>query len=347
MGKNDYYDGTKLLSLKDINGNIPEIYMCTSNRNGGKTTFFNRWVINRFKKYHEKFAILYRFNYELDDCGQKFFKDIGTLFFRSDVMTSKKKAQGVYHSLYLNNIHCGYALSINNADQIKKMSHLFSDTKRILFDEFQSENHHYCDREVDKFISIHTSLARGNYQQVRYLPVIMMSNPVSLINPYYVQMGITNRLKSDTKFLKGDGYVLEQGFNESASQQQKLSGFNKAFAQNKYVAYSSECTYLDDNIAFIEKPTDVKNKYIATIRYMDKDYAIRQYADLGILYCDDRADKTFPLRISVTTDDHNINYVMLKSNDIIISQMRFYFERGCFRFKDLQSKDALLKCISY
>lgn len=344
---NNYYDGTKLLSLKDINGNTPEIYMCTSNRNGGKTTFFNRWVINRFKKYHEKFAILYRFNYELDDCGQKFFKDIGTLFFTGDVMTSKKKAQGVYHSLYLNNIHCGYALSINNADQIKKMSHLFSDTKRILFDEFQSENHHYCDREVDKFISIHTSLARGNYQQVRYLPVIMMSNPVSLINPYYVQMGITNRLKSDTKFLKGDGYVLEQGFNESASQQQKLSGFNKAFAQNKYVAYSSECTYLDDNIAFIEKPTDVKNKYIATIRYMDKDYAIRQYADLGILYCDDRADKTFPLRISVTTDDHNINYVMLKSNDIIISQMRFYFERGCFRFKDLQSKDALLKCISY
>ena len=343
----NYYDGTKLLSLKDINGNTPEIYMCTSNRNGGKTTFFNRWVINRFKKYHEKFAILYRFNYELDDCGQKFFKDIGTLFFRSDVMTSKKKAQGVYHSLYLNNIHCGYALSINNADQIKKMSHLFSDTKRILFDEFQSENHHYCDREVDKFISIHTSLARGNYQQVRYLPVIMLSNPVSLINPYYVQMGITNRLKSDTKFLKGDGYVLEQGFNESASQQQKLSGFNKAFSQNKYVAYSSECTYLDDNIAFIEKPTDVKNKYIATIRYMDKDYAIRQYADLGILYCDDRADKTFPLRISVTTDDHNINYVMLKSNDIIISQMRFYFERGCFRFKDLQSKDALLKCISY
>ena len=37
MGK--YYDGTKLLSLQDINGNKPEIYMCTSNRSAGKTTF--------------------------------------------------------------------------------------------------------------------------------------------------------------------------------------------------------------------------------------------------------------------------------------------------------------------
>ena len=27
-----FYDGTKLLSMMDINGNKPEIYMCTSNR---------------------------------------------------------------------------------------------------------------------------------------------------------------------------------------------------------------------------------------------------------------------------------------------------------------------------
>ena len=31
----NYYDGTKLLSLTDINGNRPEIYMCTTNRTGG------------------------------------------------------------------------------------------------------------------------------------------------------------------------------------------------------------------------------------------------------------------------------------------------------------------------
>lgn len=26
-----YYDGTKLLSMKDINGNKPELYLCTTN----------------------------------------------------------------------------------------------------------------------------------------------------------------------------------------------------------------------------------------------------------------------------------------------------------------------------
>lgn len=75
-----YYDGTKLLSMKDINGNVPEIYISTSNRSAGKTTYFNRYLINRFLKYNEKFCLLYRFQDELKDSADKFFKDIHNLF---------------------------------------------------------------------------------------------------------------------------------------------------------------------------------------------------------------------------------------------------------------------------
>ena len=53
-----YYDGTKLLSMLDINNNKPEIYLCTTNRSGGKTTYFSRLCVNRFKDKGEKFAIL-------------------------------------------------------------------------------------------------------------------------------------------------------------------------------------------------------------------------------------------------------------------------------------------------
>ena len=72
----NFYDGTKLLSLKDINGETPEIYICTSNRSAGKTTFFNRLAMNRFLKDGKKFALLYRYNYEVRDAPEKFFKDI-------------------------------------------------------------------------------------------------------------------------------------------------------------------------------------------------------------------------------------------------------------------------------
>lgn len=343
---NVYYDGTKLLSMKDINGKQPELLLCTTNRTGGKTTFFGRYVINRFKKRGEKFGLLYRYNYELDDCADKFFKDLSTLFFNGEIMTSKRKANGIFHELWLGDEHCGYAISINSADAIKKYSHLFSDITTILFDEFQTESGRYCSDEVQKFVSIHTSIARGQGKQVRFVPVIMLSNAVTIINPYYVALGISNRLSNDTKFLKGDGYVLEQGFIESASNQQKTSGFNRAFSSQKYVEYSSQNIYLNDSATFIDKPSG-KSRYIATLKYEGNNYAIREYSELGIMYCDDKADMSFPTKVTVTTDDHQINYVMLKQNSLFISTLRYFFERGCFRFKDLKCKECILKCLSY
>lgn len=346
MKDNKYYDGTKLLSLKDINGNTPEIYICTSNRSAGKTTYFGRLFVNKFLKNNEKFMLIYRFNYELDSVADKFYKDISQLFFPDTTMTSKRQASGIYHELYIDKVSCGYAISLNSADQIKKNSHLFSDVKRMLMDEFQSETNHYCINEVGKLISVHTSVARGAGEQTRYVPLFMVGNPVSLLNPYYVEMGISNRLKEETKFLRGDGFVLEQGFVESASEAQKLSGFNRAFNRNKYTAYASQGLYLNDNKAFIEKPNGI-SRYFCTLKYLGEFYAIREFPDLGIVYCDDKADMTYPLKISVTTTDHEINYIMLKRNDFYLSNLRYYFEHGCFRFKDLKCKEAVLSALSY
>lgn len=342
----EFYDGTKVLSLNDLNGLKPEIYIVETNRTGGKTTYFGRLCVNRFNKHSEKFMLIYRFNYELDDVAEKFYKDISSLFFPGTHMVSKRRANGIFHELFIDDKPCGYAVSLNSADQIKKYSHLFNDTMRMIFDEFQSETNHYCADEVKKLLSIHTSVARGQGEQVRYVPVYMLGNPVSLLNPYYTALGISARLRDDTKFLRGDGFVMERGFIESASKAQLASGFNRAFAGNSYVAYSAQNVYLNDNTAFVERP-EGSSRYLATLRYAGSDYAIREYGEAGIIYCDDKPDSTYPTRISVTTEDHQINYVMLKRNDLFLSNMRWYFERGCFRFKDLVCKEAVLKALSY
>lgn len=341
-----YYDGTKLLSTKDLDGNPPELYMVTTNRTGGKTTYFGRLMVNRFNKTGKKFGLIYRYNYELDDCADKFYRDIGSLFFPGTVMTSKRRAAGIFHELFLDDISCGYAISLNSADQLKKYSHLFSTVDSLLFDEFQSESNHYCTDEIRKFLSVHKSIARGHGEQVRYVPVYMLANPVSIINPYYVELGISERLRDDTKILRGHGFVLEQGYVDSAAQAQRESGISKAFARNSYVAYSTQAVYLNDNKAFIEKPVG-QSRYLATLRYKGTDFSVREYAESGVIYCDDRADSSFKNKITVTTEDHEINYVMLKRNDLFLASLRYYFERGCFRFKDLRCKEAILKALSY
>lgn len=343
---NEYYDGTKLLSLMDINGRKPEIYMCTTNRSAGKTTYFSRLCVNRWKDGQGKFALVYRFNYELDDIADKFYKDIRDLFFPGTDMTSKSRAKGIFHELFIDGKHCGYAISLNSADQLKKYSHLFSDVNRMMFDEFQSETNHYCADEIRKLISVHTSIARGQGQHVRYVPMYMCGNTVSIINPYYVELGISNRLKDNTKFLRGDGFVLEQGYYKATANAQKESAFNRAFSNNKYVAYSAQAIYLNDNQAFVEQPTGI-GRYLCTLRYNGVDYGIREFPDEGVVYCNDRSDGTNRNRITVTTADHNINYVMLKRSSLFLDGMRDYFEHGCFRFKDLRCKEAVLKALSY
>lgn len=343
---NKYYDGTKLLSLKDINNELPEIYISTSNRTAGKTTYFNRKLVNGFKKHGHKFMLLYRYAYELDNCSSKFFNEIKRLFFKQDTFVSVPLAKGIYHSLFLNEQHCGYAIDLNHADAIKRMSHLFADTSCMLFDDFQAEDNRYTKGEVRKFISIHTSVARGGGEQYRYVPVYMISNNVSLLNPYYTALGISSRLSIDVNFLRGDGFVVEQGFNESASVAQKSAAFNRAFKSDAYTVYSAEKVYLNDNYAFIEKPSGT-SRYIATIRYKNHDYGILEYHDSGIIYCSDVADKTCPQKIALTVDEHNVNYVMIQKNSMFISQMRWYFEHGAFRFKDLKCKECIITMLSY
>ena len=341
-----FYDGTKLLSMKDINGNTPEIYMCTSNRSAGKTTYFGRYFVNRFVKYHEKFALLYRFADELDNVADKFFNDIRGLFFPDLEMTGVKREKGAYIELFINEVPCGYAIALNLADKIKKFSHMMSDVCRILFDEFQSETDKYAPKEVQKFVSIHASLARGQGKQSKYLPVIMLSNMVSLLNPYYTEFGIAARLRNDTKFLKGDGFVLEQGFNDSAANAQKDSAFNRAFKKNRQFEYLTQAVYLNDKLSFIEQPSGA-SRYVCSLKFNGKLFGVREFPAEGIVHCSTKADPTYPVKIAVTTDDHQINYVMLNAMRGMIMVLREYFERGVFRFSNLEAKEALMSAVSY
>lgn len=342
-----FYDGTKMLSMKDLNNNTPELFLCTTNRSGGKTTYFNRFMFNKFLQGKGKMIFLYRFNYELYGCDEKIFKNIGELFFKKDRFSYKPYAKGVYNKLYFNDNECGYALCLNSADSIKKLSHVFSDCQRMMFDEFQSETNHYCNEEISKFISIHTSVARGGGKQSRYVPVYMCANCVTLLNPYYTALGIGSRLQKDTKFLRGNGWVLEQGFNQSAYEAQTSSLFNQAFAQNNYVSYSNENIYLNDNNTFIAK-VQGENQYFCTLKYNNINYSVRLFPSQGIVYCSPNSvDTTFPIKIAVTTNDFTINYVLLKQNQYHIDTLKYYFSKGCFRFYDLASKECIFKLLSY
>jgi hypothetical protein len=290
MSEIEFYDGTKLLSMKDINGLTPEIFISTSNRSAGKTTYFNRMAVNRFKKQGKKFCLLYRFNYELNGCSEQFFKDIGGLFFKGDVMTEVRRANGIYVELFLNKKPCGYCISINYADQIKKKSHLLSDVDAIYFDEFQSESNHYCDEEVSKFMSIHTSLARGGGQQVRYLPVYMISNAVSIINPYYLSLNIPddfyyrNYLKRLDDNIRQDMNDVNTLYNMIKDDAQKYNSINSELGLISLgVGLGTELYNFSSQGRPIQTATGVMAKNSEAIRTIKKHEKVVKDAIIGFI----------------------------------------------------------------
>lgn len=341
-----FYDGTRLLSLKDLRGEVPEIYMCSTNRSGGKTTFFTRLCVRKFLKTGSKSMYLYRYESELSDACDKLFKEVNQLFFHGHTFTAESRAKGAYLELFTDGQPSGYVCALNTSEKLKRMSHLFADTDRIFFDEFQSEYNHYCTDEVKKFQSLHTTVARGGGKSVRYVPVIMCSNFVTMLNPYYSAMGVSSRLKSDTKFLRGNGWVLEQGIVESARQAFMESAFNRAFAESDYNKYASELVYLNDDECMVEKLRG-KSRYILTFKQGGNKYSMKEKLETGHIYVTKQIDHSFPRKICTDVKDVDTSFTLISKADVIIQTLRQCFSGGSFRFNDFECKDATIKLLSY
>lgn len=341
-----YYDGTKLLSMLDIDGNVPEIIISNTNRTAGKTTFFNRYLIKNYLTKGKKFMLIFRHNNELKGVADSFFKDIEKLFFQGYVMSEKSQKNGTYIELFLNECSCGYAISLNSAEKIKKISHIFNDVEYMLFDEFQSINNDYLTNEVDKLISVHTSISRGRGEMKRFVKVIMLGNNISLLNPYYVALGISSRL-NNAKYLRGKGYVCENIINSDALNAQKNSLFNQAFRNARMVKHEGENAYLNDNFSLIQN-LNGKNTYVCTFKCCGVYYCIRNYTEENVLYVSKNCDTKYPVKLAATSSDIDAEYLLsTPNNNFLLLKLRKLFECGLFRFKDIECKESLLKLLSY
>lgn len=335
-----YYTVDNILKKTDLNGNKPEILLSTGNRSAGKSVAWNKYAFTEWKDRHGKFILLVRYTYELNGIGERFFKDLQSIFYPEYFVESAEVVKNVFSEIYCQigeeKHSIGYAIPLNKADVIKKYAHVFNDVTFILFDEFQSETKQYLSDEVNKFISIHQSVARGKGKQSRYVLTVLVGNRIDLLCPYLIELGISARLKKDTKYLRGVGFVYEQILNESAQEAQSSSLFNQAF-KNDYMERVIQSKYLDEDC--YTKPSGF-NKYICTLRFQNRSYSISIYSS-GNYHVSTKFDQSYPVKYAVTANDINNEYIL--NDDFEIKKRFIYiFNRGQFTFENAQCKDCLL-----
>jgi hypothetical protein len=345
-----YYNLDEIKSVKDLDGCEPILRMIIGNRSAGKTTALLIESLNKHKEDSSQVVFLYRTQDEIASSG-KMYEDVFDNYPEMGKMvTNKTVVKGLISAMILHDTEenqsvLGYAVYFNNPDKIKKYSPMFKDVNLIVFDEFVLENNGYLKNEITKFESVLRSICRGKGKQVRDVPVYMLANYVVLLNPYYIFFGMHKRLRDNTRFLRGHGWVAQFTINKSAQKALNESGLSKVFSNSAYTLSSADGIYLCDATAFVEKISGNSN-YIFTLVCGKDRFAVREYPEKGIVYIDYTADPNARHIFTFDPSSHNADTLMLSNKSFIYDYLKRAYDMGLLRFKDLKCKNIVLDILS-
>ena len=343
-----------LLSSLDADGLKPEIFIDCQNRGSGKTYGYSYGLLEQALGNDMgwglplgKFMILCRWKEEVPNIARGMYGDVIRDEYEGATLKSVSRANGLYAEVYFcqgeEETCVGYVAPINKSDDLKKFSSMFSDTAVMIMDEFQCASlTSYCPDEIGKFYRLHVSVARGGGKSSRYVPVILLSNSISIMNPYFTALGIHKRITSDTKKLRGQGYVMQRIINPNAAKEQKESRFNIAFGDMAEASSSIDNAWLNDSESCIEKPSKEwgRSIYYYTLVKGDYKYGVRYYPGVDIYTINNSVDPSCQFVFNLELNG-NLNIPLLKNNPQM-KILRGAFLQGQMRFPNQECKSIAL-----
>lgn len=348
MAKTRFYNPRFLMSMKDKNGETPELFFTLGNRGSGKTFNITLEILVRdYILKDRKVGVLTRVKDDLGKVAEGIFKEVLHLYYPDTYVEEVNR--GKYSDIYFvsgegeNRVrkHVGYVLPINRSYQLKPISSTFADCDIMFMDEFQVDGIESNKNIVSDFISLHQTVARGNGQAVRYVPVILASNFINILNPFFVALGL-HRMPPDCRKFRGDGVVVEMFLNEDVQKLQEQSPFNRAFAGHKQLVSSNNNEWLIGNNSLISKPTEEWgfSHYVCTLTDGSKKFGVRRYPNCGIYYVNRSIDETCQYNYNISLDG-DLNLPMLKKATMM-KVLREAFAGGMVRVSDAECKEIML-----
>lgn len=229
--------------------------MAVGARGLGKTYGAKRLVIRNAVTKGEEFVYVRRFKTELKHANT-FFNDISAEFpdfeFRVVGRTASYRRRGDEDAPWTT---MGYFIALSGAATLKSVS--YPKVTTMIFDEFiiETGSRRYLPGEVDTFLDLYSTIDRNRDE----LRVLMLSNAVRCVNPYFVEW----RLSPGKAFQRrGRGYVVceiidNEAFADRVSET-KFGRFIRAVSP-EYAKYAIDNTFSDDTPALLgRKPPSAR-----------------------------------------------------------------------------------------
>lgn len=345
-----FWNPTTLLTKNDSRGMTAGIFVCCSNRTGGKSYGIGQILLYYAMTLGGKFGLIARVQDDLGHFAEGVLGQVLEDKYPEWRMVEKVSSTKKFSELYMierkengEKRKVGYVFSLNSASGLKDYSSFFTDCDIMFRDEFQTDN--YLSNEVGKFILLHGSVARGGQTGVRYVPTIMCSNSLNPNNPYFNDWHINTRIRDDTKFLRAPGLVVEFYVNEYAKEQQEIDPFNVAFSNSDMVKTSTSNEWLNSPWNCVMKPVKNwgKSVYVCTFLDGNKSFGVRWYDDVGLYYISRSIDKQCPsvYNLNVT----GLEFVPVVKTGQIFGRLKRFYALGKVRFSDIGVKNNILEIL--
>lgn len=355
MGRGVYtgfYDNTKLLEATDANGVKPEVYfVCSRGRSAGKTYQFSKTLWEHFEQTGEKFIILTRRIQDLQGGSIAYGVMKGYFdYARPDITLSEKTGmRGVFNNVFAHvgtgdeavTEHVGYVIPLAADSKIKNVSSMFVDAWAMFMDEFQPmHSGEYLSNEVQRLDTIHTSVARGGGQSIRYVPVFMCSNAINIFNPYFVACGIVKNIQSNTRIYRGDGFIYERCMVRGLDEKRAETGFARTFktAEN---TVEDDNSWLADSGSCVEQPNGWgRASCLGNLLRGNEMFGVKYYPQVGLYYVDRKPQKVGAPTYALTLGD-NLNVPFIRQSSFM-KKLKTMFMGGRVRVKDSGVQTMLL-----
>jgi hypothetical protein len=323
-------------------------------RGGGKTFNSLKEAIEKHLKERKagrqwEFIYLRRRVVDLDDAcnGSKgdgdLFSDIRAKGYFEDheLKVTADKSGG--YNFYCDGKIMGYGKALSTAAGRRSSSKPY--VKRILFDEFLIDdsagtNQKYLNsgQEMFLFNNFYETIARG-----RDIPVVFIGNAFSMVNPYFIGLGIRIPDPQNNKIYKGKVWTVLFWKDEEFINERKKTQFYQANEGTEFNDHAYGNSFFLDRPDFIKK-RDKDSEHQFSIVYLGNTYGVWVNWDKGVYYVSSKgASTTKDKTISMSLADNKPNNVNIRRyrNMPFIKAFRMAVDNNSVYFDSQQAYNSM------
>lgn len=337
-------DTSKFYKFNKVLGANTTFMMVCGGRGIGKTFGAKALAIKAGIYKGEQFVLLRRYKTELKTAKATFFNDIiaKNLFPKWDFRPQGDEAQASLKTARTDKDRkwktIGYFYSLTMSATIKSGS--YPKVTRMIFDEFIIEkgNTTYLSDEYTKFLGFYSTFDRGE-DRIR---VFMLSNSVSMMNPYFLANDIKPDEIGEFKVIADEFICVHFPDSEAYKNEFKKTKFGKYIHKYvpEYADYASNNKFKDNHDLNIGlRPPEAIYRF--TLETKDNTFSLWKRSDEW--YCEQKLPADLQQRhYTLVIENAHLKMPFLERKARLLVDLRSAYAQGRVTFDNQQTRNGFI-----